>query len=109
METRGSSFCFASYEGRLGSLRIQNFHMDKSLEVTVSNGQYGDDTFAESRMRENRTSGLMWREPETERWPRLRHWQMAKAARNSDSLGLYATAPALDPTAEQPDRSIKRR
>ena len=42
----------------------------------------------ESRMRENRTSGLMSGGEETQRGTRLRHRRVAKAAGNSDSLDL---------------------
>ena len=42
----------------------------------------------ESRMRENRTSGLTSGGEETQRGTRLRHRQVAKAAGNSDSLDL---------------------
>ena len=49
-------------------------------------------------MRENRTSGSMWRGAETEHMDGLRHRQMAKAPGNSYSPTLHATAPPLDPT-----------
>ncbi len=42
----------------------------------------------ESRMRENRTSGLTSGGEETQRGTRLRHRRVAKAAGNSDSLDL---------------------
>ena len=60
----------------------------------------------ESRMRENRTSGLMSGGEETQRGTRLRHRQVAKAAGNSDSLDLRPARLPLDST-EEPRRATK--
>ncbi len=54
----------------------------------------------ESRMRENRTSGLTSGGEETQRGTRLRHRRVAKAAGNSDSLDLRpARLPSTLPKA----------
>ena len=52
----------------------------------------------ESRMRENRTSGLTSGGEETLLRKRLRHRHKAKAAGNSYSLDLRQNAPPLDST-----------
>ena len=49
-------------------------------------------------MRENRTSGLTSGGEETLLRKRLRHRRVAKAAGNSNSLGLRQDAPPLDST-----------
>ena len=56
----------------------------EATEPSVGEGMIS----TESRMRENRTSGLTSGGEETQRGTRLRHRRVAKAAGNSDSLDL---------------------
>jgi hypothetical protein len=55
-------------------------------------------------VREIRTLRAMWRGLETETWLGLRHRHLAKAAGNGYSL-THSTAPALDPTTQNPPLS----
>ena len=81
----------------------------EATEPSVGEGMI----LTESRMRENRTSGLTSGGEETQRGTRLRHRRVAKAAGNSDSLDLRparlpSTLPKNDEGPLRDWRKLKR-